>query len=189
MVDEVLIFTNNVCVLLSSHHFLIKLILAYTVANNTSFPFKPQTLSAYKTLENRQSTNKQRKEKTHLHNSALTGHIYVPYKLHQLRSLAWISVEAWHSNMKGWAEDDYVESQSGPISGTHTPPLHAALSQDRLLPVSRGACRRRGDRERVVFILHEGGAGRLKAAAAAGDRSAQRDWLHGLWKLSLGAEE
>lgn len=68
-----------------------------------------------------------------------------------------------------------MESQSGPISGTHTLPLHAALSQDKLLPVSRGACRRRGDRERVVFILHEGGAVRLKARAAAGDRVAQHD--------------
>lgn len=39
------------------------------------------------------------------------------------------------------------------------------------------------------FIPHEGGGIQLKAGAAAGDRAAQHDWLHALWKLSLEGEE
>lgn len=65
-----------------------------------------------------------------------------------------------------------MEAQSRPISGTHALPLYAALSQDELLPVSRGAWRRRGDRERVVFILHEGGAAPTEGRAGAGDSAA-----------------
>lgn len=66
MVDEVLISNNNVFVHLFLHHILIMPVLAYTAANNASSPFKPQTLSAYKTLENRDSTNKPREKRKYI---------------------------------------------------------------------------------------------------------------------------
>lgn len=87
-------------------------------------------------------------------------------------------------------EDDYVKSQSGPISGAHTP--HRCMPYCHKTSCCQSADERvagRGDRQRVVFILHEGNAVRPKAGAATGDRLVRCDWLSGLWKLSLGAEE
>lgn len=153
-------------------------VLVYTVANNASFPFKPPTLSAYKTLENK---NKEERGK-HIFITLLWPAASVSYKLHQLRSLAWIRVESLTQQnervrKRSLTEDDYGKSQSEPISGAHTSCCQSAEE-----------CGDGEETELLVFILLEGGVVRL-TAGAAGDRAAQRDWLHALWKLSPGAEE
>lgn len=169
------------------------LVLAHKlVANNASFLFKPPTPSTYKTLEDRVREQTERKQRTHLHNS-LTGRIYVPYKLHQLRSLAWISVEAvtqqYERVQRGW-ERMIIWNLGAGLSLAHT--RHRCTPRCHKTSCCQSADERvdgRGDRERVVFILHEGRVVRPKAGAAASGRAARRDWLRGLWKLSLGAEE
>lgn len=64
-----------------------------------------------------------------------------------------------------------MESQNGPISGTHAPPL----SQDEMLPVGGGVWRWQRDGERLVFILDVVGDVKLHARATACDSGVRHD--------------